>query len=300
MTHEIIEHLLTEQRNPNSNAIDELSTVDIVKLMNNEDQQVINAIQRVVGNIANAVDLIVAKLSKGGRLIYIGAGTSGRLGVLDASECLPTFGVGEEMVIGIIAGGDTALRNPVENAEDNRQAVIEDLIKINFNQLDVLCAIAASGRTPYCISGLDYAKTIGASSIAVTCTDNNPMFALSDIQIPLLVGAEIITGSTRLKAGSAQKMVLNMLTTCSMIKLGKTYGNLMVDVKPTNDKLKQRALNMLTAVLEIQEDAAQELLEKAHHHVKTAILMELNQLDYEQASELLARHLKLSDALKDQ
>ncbi len=300
MTTENINLLLTEQQNPLSRNIDTLSTLEMVQLMNHEDQNVINAIAQVTPSIADAVELISQAIAKGGRLIYLGAGTSGRLGVLDASECLPTFGVGEETVIGIIAGGDKALRNPVENAEDNKLAAVEDLMNINFNENDVLCTIAASGRTPYCIAGLEYALRLGAQTIAITCTNNNPMLKLANIKIPVLVGAEIITGSTRLKAGSAQKMVLNMLTTCSMIKIGKTYGNLMVDVKPTNEKLHKRAVNMLVSILDIVEDEAAELLSAANNHVKTAILMHLKNIDYESATNLLnAKQSRLSEALKD-
>ncbi len=300
MTIENINLLLTEQQNALSQNIDALKTLEMVQLMNHEDQNVINAIAQVTQPIADAVDIISEAISNGGRLIYLGAGTSGRLGVLDASECLPTFGVGEETVIGIIAGGDKALRNPVENAEDNKLAAVEDLMNINFSQKDILCTIAASGRTPYCIAGLEYALRIGAQTIAVTCTDNNPMLKLVHVKIPVLVGAEIITGSTRLKAGSAQKMVLNMLTTCSMIKIGKTYGNFMVDVKPTNEKLHKRAINMLISILDIDEVEADNLLKSAHNHVKTAILMKLKAIDYESAKNLLnEKNSKLSEALKD-
>ena len=295
-----VKNLLTEQRNNLSTHIDQMSTVEMVQLMNHEDQNVINAIANVTKHIATAIDTIAAAILKGGRLVYIGAGTSGRLGVLDASECLPTFGVGEETVIGIIAGGDRVLRNPVENAEDNREAVITDLQKIQFNDNDILCAIAASGRTPYCIAGLEYAKSLGAQTIALACTEHNPMFDIAHIKIPVLVGAEVITGSTRLKSGSAQKMVLNMLTTCSMVKIGKTYGNLMVDVKPTNEKLHQRAINMLVTILDIDDETAEILLNNANNHVKTAILMHLKSINCDQATQLLAANQsRLSEALKD-
>lgn len=295
-----VKNLLTEQRNSRSANIDQMSTLEMVQLMNHEDQNIINAIAHVTKSIASAVDLIAETILNGGRLVYVGAGTSGRLGVLDASECLPTFGVGEETVIGIIAGGDQALRNPVENAEDNREAAITDLKNIQFSDKDVLCAIAASGRTPYCVASLDYAKQTGAKTIALACTEYNPMFEIADVSIPVLVGAEIITGSTRLKSGSAQKMVLNMLTTCSMIKIGKTYGNLMVDVKPTNKKLHYRAINMLITILDIDEQTAENLLDAANNHVKTAILMHLKSVNYDQAIELLDQnHSRLSEALKD-
>jgi len=296
-----IKNLLTEQRNNRSTNIDQMSTVEMIQLMNHEDQNIINAIANATKPIASAVDIITETIQKGGRLVYIGAGTSGRLGVLDASECLPTFGVGEETVIGIIAGGDRALRKSVENAEDDRKAVITDLQNIHFNSKDVLCAIAASGRTPYCIAGLKYAKQLGAKTIALACTEKNPMSEISDINIPVLVGAEVITGSTRLKSGSAQKMVLNMLTTCSMIKIGKTYGNLMVDVKPTNEKLHHRAVNMLSTILDINNnEMAENLLKSANNHVKIAILMHLKSVDYDQAVLLLAENQsRLSEALKD-
>ncbi|WP_077927699.1 N-acetylmuramic acid 6-phosphate etherase [Wohlfahrtiimonas populi] len=295
-----VKNLLTEQRNSRSTNIDQMSALEMVQLMNHEDQNIINAIANVTKSIAAAVDIIAEVIQNGGRLVYIGAGTSGRLGVLDASECLPTFGVGEETVIGIIAGGDRALRNPVENAEDNREAVITDLQNIQFNSKDILCAIAASGRTPYCISGLEYAKQLGAKTIALACTEKNPMFEIADTNIPVLVGAEVITGSTRLKSGSAQKMVLNMLTTCSMIKIGKTYGNLMVDVKPTNEKLHHRAVNMLSMILDIDDESAENLLKAANNHVKTAILMHLKTINYDQAIQLLAvNQSRLSEALKD-
>lgn len=299
-SHQTIQELLTEQPNSHSHNIDSLSTLAMVQLMNHEDQNIINAIAQSTHEIAAAIDLIVDAFSKNGRLVYIGAGTSGRLGVLDASECLPTFGVGEEKVIGIIAGGDQALRHPVENAEDNTQAVIDDLKKIQLNANDIVCAIAASGRTPYCVSGLEYAKSLGGKTIAISCTDNNPMFAVADVNIPILVGAEVITGSTRLKSGSAQKMVLNMLTTCSMVKIGKTFGNLMVDVKPTNEKLHHRAINMLMSVLDIENEEAEILLVAAHNEVKTAILMQLKSINYEDATALLAdNQSRLSEALKD-
>lgn len=296
----LINHLLTEQSNPRSLHIDQLSTLEMVRLMNSEDQCVIDAIHKASENIAKAIDVIVETIQEGGRLVYIGAGTSGRLGVLDASECLPTFGVGEETVIGIIAGGDQALRNPVENAEDDRDACIQDLEKINFNHKDVLCAIAASGRTPYCIAGLEYAKNLGANTIALVCTDQNPMFEVANIHIPILVGPEVVTGSTRLKAGSAQKMALNMLTTCSMIKLGKTYGNLMVDVKPTNEKLHVRATNMLQSILDIDELTAEILLKDSQYHVKTAILMHLKAISSDTAKKRLNdSEQRLAIALKD-
>ena len=215
--------LITEQRNPHSINVDRLSALDIVRLMNNEDKQVTLAIEHCLPQIAQAVELIVLAFQKGARLVYLGAGTSGRLGVLDASECPPTFGVSNEMVKGIIAGGERAIRHPVEGAEDNKQAAVEDLTGITLSANDVLVGIAASGRTPYVIGGLEYAKSLGATTISITSNPNSTMANITDIAIETIVGAEVLTGSSRLKSGTAQKMVLNMLTTASMILMGKCY-----------------------------------------------------------------------------
>lgn len=285
-----LEKIGTERRNPRTMEIDTLSTLDMVQLINREDQAVIDAVGKAAPEIATAIDAIVESLKKGGRLIYMGAGTSGRLGVLDASECLPTFGVGEEMVIGIIAGGDRALRHPVEAAEDNELSVIHDLTAINFNDNDILCAIASSGRTPYCLAGLEYADAIGAKSIALVCVDHSEMRKVADITIEAVVGEEVITGSTRMKSGSAQKMILNMLSSCAMIKLGKVYSNLMVDVRSTNEKLIERARKMLMAATGCDYEIAKKQLEASQYHVKSAIIMELLAVDFAMATELLQQH----------
>lgn len=285
-----IGNLSTEQPNPRTEKIDELSTLEMVQLINREDRAVIDAVERATPQIAKAIDAIVEQLKVGGRLVYIGAGTSGRLGVLDASECLPTFGVGEEAVVGIIAGGDRALRHPVEAAEDSRESAIEDLQKIDFNEQDILCAIASSGRTPYCIGGLEYAKSVGARTISLACVAESLVGQLADYPIEAVVGQEVITGSTRMKSGSAQKMVLNMLSTGSMIKLGKVFGNLMVDVRATNEKLVERTRQMVMRATKCDYSQAIALLEAADHHVKTAIVMAFTGQDKRDAEQLLAQY----------
>lgn len=227
--------LITEQRNPNSMHVDSLSALEIVQLMNEEDKQVPLAIEKCLPLIAQAVERIVAAFQQGGRLVYIGAGTSGRLGVLDASECPPTFGVSPEMVKGIIAGGERALRHPIEGAEDSKAQAVVDLQTIQFSSKDVLVGIAASGRTPYVIGALEYAKSLGSVTVSIASNPNSAMANIVDIAIDTVVGPEVLTGSSRLKSGTAQKLVLNMLTTASMILMGKCYQNLMVDVQASNE-----------------------------------------------------------------
>ncbi|MHC5226086.1 N-acetylmuramic acid 6-phosphate etherase [Ignatzschineria sp. LJL83] len=280
----------TENRNPRTVEIDTLPTLEMVQLINEEDQAVILAVKDASREIAIAIDAIVTQLKQGGRLVYIGAGTSGRLGVLDASESLPTFGVGEEMVIGMIAGGDRALRHPVESAEDSVDAVIEDLKAIHFNEKDILCAIASSGRTPYCIAGIQYAKSLSAKTIGFACVSESEIGNIADFKIEAVVGAEVITGSTRMKSGSAQKMVLNMLSTGSMIQLGKVYSNWMVDVRSTNEKLKERSRKMLMKITDCTYEEAIALLLEAKGHVKSAIVMKLLVVDYIQSIVLLEKY----------
>lgn len=278
----------TEQRNENTYDIDTLSTLDMVRLINKEDQQVIESIDAASADIAIAIDEIYETIKNGGRLVYIGAGTSGRLGVLDASEILPTFGVGEESVIGLIAGGDKALRLPIESAEDDETLVIKDLEAINFSNKDILCAIAASGRTPYCISGLKHADSIGAKTISVACVENSELAQYAQTAIEAVVGQEVITGSTRMKSGTATKMVLNMLTTGAMIRLGKVYGNLMVDVKTSNLKLVERAKSIIMDATNCDYDKASELLTLTDNDVKLAITMLKTSLSLEDARKLLS------------
>ncbi len=266
-----LSELTTEQQNPATARIDQMDTPTILKLINEEDKKAALAVESVLPEITKAVDLITDKISEGGRLFYIGAGTSGRLGVLDASECPATFGVSPHLVQGIIAGGIRALVNSLEGAEDNRARAISDLNERNFSASDVLTGIAASGRTPYVLSGLEYAKSLGASTIAISCVDQSEASAIADIAITPITGAEVITGSTRMKAGTATKMILNMLTTATMIRLGKVYGNLMVDLHATNDKLRDRARRIIMTATGCGSEEALAALEKADGHAKTAI-----------------------------
>ncbi|MDU5168063.1 MAG: N-acetylmuramic acid 6-phosphate etherase [Haemophilus parainfluenzae] len=291
--------LITEQRNPNSMHVDSLSALEIVQLMNEEDKQVPLAIEKCLPQIAQAVECIVAAFQQGGRLVYIGAGTSGRLGVLDASECPPTFGVSPEMVKGIIAGGERALRHPIEGAEDSKTHAVVDLQTIQFSSKDVLVGIAASGRTPYVIGALEYAKSLGSVTVSIASNPNSAMANIVDIAIDTVVGPEVLTGSSRLKSGTAQKLVLNMLTTASMILMGKCYQNLMVDVQASNEKLKARAIRIVMQATDCDKTLAEETLKLADQNAKLAIMMILSGLDRAQAEALLEKHHgKLQLALK--
>ena len=293
-----LETMLSEQRNPNTLHIDALSSLEIVTLLNHEDKQVAFAVEKNLPQIAQAVEHIVAAFQAGGRLVYMGAGTSGRLGVLDASECPPTFGVPSSMVVGLIAGGETALRNAVEGAEDNREAGEQDLRHIHFSRKDVLVGIAASGRTPYVIGGLQYAKQLGATTVSLVSNPNAVMSDIADIAITTAVGPEALTGSSRLKSGTAQKMVLNMLTTAAMIRLGKCYQNLMVDVQATNQKLKARAIRIVMQATDCDQTAAEQTLYITNGNAKLAIMMLLSGLDKDQAEAVLTQNKgRLQDAL---
>ena len=291
--------LITEQRNPNSMHVDSLSALEIVQLMNEEDKQVPLAIEKCLPQIAQAVECIVAAFQQGGRLVYIGAGTSGRLGVLDASECPPTFGVSPEMVKGIIAGGERALRHPIEGAEDSKTQAVVDLQTIQFSSKDVLVGIAASGRTPYVIGALEYAKSLGSVTVSIASNPNSAMANIVDIAIDTVVGPEVLTGSSRLKSGTAQKLVLNMLTTTSMILMGKCYQNLMVDVQASNEKLKARAIRIVMQATDCDKILAEETLKQADQNAKLAIMIILSGLDRAQSEALLEKHHgKLQLALK--
>ena len=291
--------LITEQRNPNSMHVDSLSALEIVQLMNKEDKQVPLAIEKCLPQIAQAVECIVDAFQQDGRLVYIGAGTSGRLGVLDASECPPTFGVSPEMVKGIIAGGERALRHPIEGAEDSKAQAVVDLQTIHFSSKDVLVGIAASGRTPYVIGALEYAKSLGSVTVSIASNPNSAMANIVDIAIDTVVGSEVLTGSSRLKSGTAQKLVLNMLTTASMILMGKCYQNLMVDVQASNEKLKARAIRIVMQATDCDKAIAEETLKQADQNAKLAIMMLLSGLDRAQAEALLEKHHgKLQLALK--
>ncbi len=284
-----LECLVSEARNPRSADIDLVPTLDILRQMNAEDHEVPKAVERVLPEIAIAVDAIIAAFRLGGRLIYMGAGTSGRLGVLDASECPPTFSVPEGMVVGLIAGGRTALTTAVEGAEDDPDEGRRALAEIGLTDADVVVGIAVSGRTPYVVGGLTYARSVGATTISLSCNPRSPITALADIAISPVVGPEILTGSTRLKSGTAQKLVLNMLTTASMIRLGKTFGNLMVDLKASNAKLQSRAVRIVAEATGCSRQEASTLLNQAGQDVKLAILMQLSGRSPESARAALAR-----------
>lgn len=268
-----LDSLISEGRNPHTAEIDTLSTDDLLACINDEDAKVAVAVSKVLPEIGRAVDAITTAFQAGGRLIYIGAGTSGRLGVLDASECPPTFGVPGDMVIGLIAGGEAALRHAMEGAEDDRGAAVEALNGIALDAKDVVVGLAVSGRTPYVMAGLDHARRHGATSIALTCNPDSPLAQQADVSIAPVVGPEVLTGSTRLKSGTAQKMVLNMLSTASMVKIGKTYGNLMVDLHASNEKLLARAIRVVMQATDCDEGAARAALGRADQQVKPAILM---------------------------
>lgn len=280
---EQLKSLATETINQKSVDIDIVSTIEKLKIINNEDQLVPLAIAQELPSIAAAVDVITAALKNGGRLIYTGAGTSGRLGILDAVECPPTYGVDYNTVVGLIAGGAEAFIKAQEGVEDKKELGVADLKNINLTAKDVVCGIAASGRTPYVIGGLDYARSIGCKTIAVACNKNSVIGNHADLKIEVSPGPEVITGSTRMKAGTTQKLILNMLSTASMINCGKVYKNLMVDVKTSNAKLEARAKKIIMEATEVDFNIAEKYLKLAHNHVKSAIVMILNDLTYDEA-----------------
>ena len=282
-----LSHLVSEGRNPDTMDIDLLPSLDIVQRINQQDKLVPLAVEKVLPEIAEAVDKITEAFKVGGRLFYIGAGTSGRLGVLDASECPPTFGTDPEMVVGIIAGGKEAMFRAKEGAEDDPTLGEQDLKENTLTQRDVVVGIAASGRTPYVIGGLEYANELGATTVALSCNPDSPIADIADIAISPVVGPEALTGSTRLKSGTAQKLVLNMLTTASMIRLGKSYQNLMVDVKATNAKLVARAARIVMQATDCTNQEAKTALKETDYDAKLAILMILTGLDRESATEQL-------------
>jgi N-acetylmuramic acid 6-phosphate etherase len=265
--------LISEERNPNTMEIDLLPTAEVLRVMNREDRSVADAVGKVIAEIACAVDRIVDSFAKGGRLIYLGAGTSGRLGVLDAAECPATFSVPADMVLGLIAGGTDAFSKSTEDAEDDAEAGVEALKDVGLIRRDVVVGITASGRTPYVVGGLTYAKALGATTVALSCNQDAAIARIADISILPVVGPEVLAGSTRLKSGTAQKLVLNMLTTASMIRLGKCYQNLMVDLKPTNMKLASRAARIVTQATGCTTEQAQKALRLTGNDVKLAILI---------------------------
>ncbi len=277
----------TERRNENSFGIDEMSTAEILKIINNEDKKVAIAVEEQLPQIEKAVDAIYEKLHSGGRLIYSGCGTSGRLGVLDAVECPPTYNTDYEMVQAVMAGGSKAFVKAEEGAEDNKAMGEEDLKKINFTNNDVLVGLSASGRTPYVLGSMEYAKSIEATVISLTCCPGSEMDCLADIGIAVLSGPEVVTGSTRMKSGTAQKLVLNMLSTAVMIKLGKVYQNLMVDVKATNNKLVERTVKIVCEATQTDRETAIEVLAQCGQSAKIAIVMILLDVNCEKAKELI-------------
>ncbi|PTE10825.1 N-acetylmuramic acid 6-phosphate etherase [Mesorhizobium helmanticense] len=284
-----LERLVSEDRNPRTMDIDLLPTVDVLRRINDEDKGVAGAVEKVIPEIAAAVDRIVLAFQKGARLIYLGAGTSGRLGVLDASECPPTFGVAETMVMGLIAGGSDALVRAAEGAEDDPRQGVSDLQDIKLTSDDVVVGIAVSGRTPYVIGGLNYAREVGATTVALSCNPRSTIAGIADIAISPVVGPEVLTGSTRLKSGTAQKLVLNMLTTASMIRIGKSYQNLMVDLNPSNKKLVARAVRIIMQTSGCTAQQARHALEATGKDVKLAILVVITGMEVEEARGALGR-----------
>jgi N-acetylmuramic acid 6-phosphate etherase len=291
-----LESLTTEAFRPELADIDRLPTLEIARLMNGEDTTVPVAVARRLPEIAAAIDAVAARMARGGRLVYAGAGTAGRLGVLDASECPPTFNTDPEQVVGLIAGGPEAMVTSVEGAEDSAELARSDLDALRLLAADTVVGISASGRTPYAIAAVQHARSRGALTIGLACNADSALAAAAEHGIEIVVGPELLTGSTRLKAGTAQKLVLNMLSTITMIRLGKTYGNLMVDVQMGSEKLKDRARRIITIVTGLDYDASDELLKKAHWNVKAAIVMQKSGLSYPKA---LSRLRKSHDFVRD-
>jgi N-acetylmuramic acid 6-phosphate etherase len=291
-------HLPTEARNPASEQIDALPTLDMLQVIHAADQEAVAAVGRELPRIAAAIDAIVARIENGGRLFYTGAGTSGRLGVLDASECPPTFNTPPELIQGLIAGGDRALRHSVERAEDDPGQGARDLVDHDFSAKDALVGIAASGRTPYVLGAIEHARALGALTIGLTCVPGSPIAEASELAITPATGPEIVTGSTRMKAGTATKLVLNMLSTGTLIRLGYVYGNLMVNVQPTNTKLRDRAARIVATITGMDNQTAGQLLTQAGS-VRTAVVMRRLSLSREDAEKrLAAAHGRLKEALQ--
>ncbi len=285
-----ITKLTTETNNEATKNIDLLSTREMVRLINEEDKKVAYAIEKELDNVAKAIDLITENFKKGGRIIYTGAGTSGRLGVMDASELLPTYGLAPERAFGVMAGGQGAMFKAVEGAEDSKELGIKDMKDINLTSLDSVIGVAGSGRTPYTLATLEYANTLGCHTIAVTCNADSDMAKVAEVSIAPVVGPEVISGSTRMKAGTSQKMILNMISTGVMIKSGKVYGNYMVNVQPTNEKLVKRSINMIKVINEITEEEASKLFEESGRSVAIATIMHKTGVSKETAEKAFAEH----------
>src|SRR5688572_13618406 len=284
-----MDHLQTEARNPASAELDDLSPLQLVRLMNAEDGRVIPAIATQAEGIARAIEVTAERLRGGGRLIYVGAGTSGRLGVLDATECPPTFNAPPGLVVGLIAGGPAALTRAVEGAEDHPELAPRDLAEISLSAADVLVGIATSGRTPYVLAAVDHARSLGAFTIGLSCNPDADIIPRVDLAITPVVGPEVLSGSTRLKAGTATKLVLNMLSTGAMVRLGKTYGNLMVDMRATNEKLRLRTNRIVRETTGLDATAADALLERCGRDLKTALVSQLASVSAEDARERLRK-----------
>ena len=282
--------LTTEKTNKNSRHLDRMTTREIVRVINDEDKTVPFAVERELDDISRAIDLIADRLRNGGRLIYIGAGTSGRLGIIDATECPPTYGVKPGLVVGLIAGGEYAIQHAVEGAEDSREGGVNDLKNIGLTAQDVVVGIAASGRTPYVIAGLEYARQLGCRTVGISCNPGSAVSSTAEFAITPVVGAEVVTGSSRMKAGTAQKLVLNMLSTGLMIKSGKVFGNLMVDVVATNEKLHVRQVNIVKNATGCNAEQAEAALIACERNCKTAIVMVLKNLDADEAKKCLDQH----------
>ncbi|GEB95809.1 N-acetylmuramic acid 6-phosphate etherase [Microbacterium lacticum] len=279
---------ITEQQNPRTRRLDAMGIDEFLTTMNDEDAGVADAVRAQIPQIARAVELVVSALHGGGRLIYQGAGTSGRLGVLDASECPPTFGTDPAQIIGVLAGGREAMFAAVERAEDSDELAVADLVALGLDERDVVVGIAASGRTPYVLGGLDYARRVGAATVSLACNTGAEISRHADVAIEIDNGPEVLTGSTRLKAGTSQKLVLNMISTAAMVRLGKVYGNLMVDVRPTNEKLVDRAARIVQAATDCDRATAERALAAAGNHAKTAIVSILCGIDAAAARERLS------------
>lgn len=285
-----ITKLTTETNNEATKNIDLLSTREMVRLINEEDKKVAYAIEKELDNVAKAIDLITENFKKGGRIIYTGAGTSGRLGVMDASELLPTYGLAPERAFGVMAGGQGAMFKAVEGAEDSKELGIKDMKDINLTSLDSVIGVAGSGRTPYTLATLEYANTLGCHTTAVTCNADSDMAKVAEVSIAPVVGPEVISGSTRMKAGTSQKMILNMISTGVMIRSGKVYGNYMVNVQPTNEKLVKRSINMIKVINEITEEEASKLFEESGRSVAIATIMHKTGVSKETAEKTFAEY----------
>lgn len=281
--------MMTEERNPRTMDLDVLETQDLVERIQMEDREIVNCVQQCISQISKAVDVAAERLQREGRMIYFGAGTSGRLGVLDANECPPTFGVDGHVVQAYIAGGREAMFRAFENAEDSTELGTADAAAAELTERDVVVGISASGRTPYVVAAIKAAKAAGCATVCIVNNPNSELETISDISIVALVGPEAITGSTRMKSGTAQKMILNLLSTCTMVKLGKVYENLMIDLKPTNEKLRERALSIICALCEVPRHVAEGSLVASNNRAKTAILMIKRKLGRAQAEQLIAR-----------